>query len=318
MLRVLLLLSLCISKFSLAQTPEKRPIVESHFLTKLLSPVQSKIIKFEPKVVYGRDNRQSILNVKDEQIKRLSRSVGVMISKERFISGDLKHFLFEAYDLKKTIKLCEKERFSQEYSLGDCSGFLINSTHLLTAGHCVVSQDDCENKYWYFNHTTPLQDNLKIESSKLYSCKRLIETYNDGAKDYSLIQLDRDTGLPGLKVNSQYAYTKGRKVFSLGYPLGFSLKYAPQAMIFSELTNFFISNLDVYHGNSGSPIFDQESLEVIGLLSSGSRDFKTNERKGCVETLQCRKKLGGGEQFDCEGEMILKINQVNGISDYLK
>ncbi len=37
----------------------------------------------------------------------------------------------------------------------------------------------------------------------------------------------------------------------------------------------FVTNLDAFGGNSGSPVFEPNTLEVIGILSSGAEDNAT-------------------------------------------
>ncbi len=52
------------------------------------------------------------------------------------------------------------------------------------------------------------------------------------------------------------------------------MKVATNAQVmFSGISNFK-TNLDAFGGNSGSPVFDKYSMEILGILISGSSDYK--------------------------------------------
>ena len=48
-------------------------------------------------------------------------------------------------------KLCKNEKFLNQPSGANCTGFLIAEDKLLTAGHCVSFDSDCEEFYWVFD-----------------------------------------------------------------------------------------------------------------------------------------------------------------------
>ena len=67
--------------------------------------------------------------------------------------------------------LCESERFSDQPQLGDCSGFLISSNKILTAGHCAFSKYDCANFSWVFNF---VEGRTTLNKDEVYKCKRIV------------------------------------------------------------------------------------------------------------------------------------------------
>jgi V8-like Glu-specific endopeptidase len=53
------------------------------------------------------------------------------------------------------------------------------------------------------------------------------------------------------------------------------LKYAAGAEVRNIKDAYFVADLDIYAGNSGSPIFDKNTHEVIGMVVRGyQRDFR--------------------------------------------
>jgi hypothetical protein len=69
----------------------------------------------------------------------------------------------------------------------------------------------------------------------------------------------------GGKRNSDFEIVYLKK-FS-GHPCGLPLKYSPGACVGEITENYFRADLDVYSGNSGSPVFCAETHELIGIVS---------------------------------------------------
>jgi len=57
----------------------------------------------------------------------------------------------------------------------------------------------------------------------------------------------------------------------IGYPLGTPMKLAKNARVIfnNEEAQSFITNLDAFEGNSGSPVFNEKN-EVSGILVNGT------------------------------------------------
>jgi V8-like Glu-specific endopeptidase len=52
-------------------------------------------------------------------------------------------------------------------------------------------------------------------------------------------------------------------VYILGHPCGLPLKYSAGAQVRGIDESFFSADLNVYCGNSGSPVIDRDTHEVI-------------------------------------------------------
>ena len=56
------------------------------------------------------------------------------------------------------------------------------------------------------------------------------------------------------------------------------MKFADHAEVLQTINrSTFSTNLDAFHGNSGSPVFNQITGDVIGILASGAADDAAND-----------------------------------------
>jgi V8-like Glu-specific endopeptidase len=76
-----------------------------------------------------------------------------------------------------------------------------------------------------------------------------------------------------------------QEIYVIGHPCGLPLKYAPGAYVCDVNETCFSADLDVYSGNSGSPVFDSKTHEVIGMAVRGDNmDFRWNG-KGWISVI---------------------------------
>jgi V8-like Glu-specific endopeptidase len=64
-------------------------------------------------------------------------------------------------------------------------------------------------------------------------------------------------------------------VFTIGYPFGTPAKVSPNARvsISNPAKQSYLTTLDVFEGNSGSPVFNLKN-EVVGILIAGTPSSK--------------------------------------------
>jgi hypothetical protein len=64
-------------------------------------------------------------------------------------------------------------------------------------------------------------------------------------------------------------------VYVLGHPCGLPLKCGTGANVRDTDKTFFAANLDIYMGNSGSPVFAGKTHEVVGIVvHCDTKDFR--------------------------------------------
>lgn len=254
-------------------------------------------------LIYGADDRYEVDDYDDADFQEKAKSVAIRISKRRLNEGNDDSNIIEFFDrtLKQRIpNLCATERFYEQSSLGDCTGFLVGPQTLVTAGHCMNSSYECANNRWVFDFKLGTKE---FKKENVYSCKRVLDqdkTYtNKLVSDYAVIELDRPvTGRSALKIRKYGRVSSGTPLLVIGHPLGLPMKITDGAEVrrmndierlhplrsFFLRGNYFSANLDTYSGGSGSPVFNRDTGKVEGLIIQGAEDFIFNENNYCLES----------------------------------
>jgi V8-like Glu-specific endopeptidase len=247
--------------------------------------------------IFGEDNRSDIR--RGSRYNHLARSVAVGVLNSLWT--EVTPIFFDLWADPIDEFMCSDEPFVKQASVSyACSGFLVGPDLLVTAGHCGVntgevrnsSEDYCEAYTWMFDfyaHT----NTKRVPKKNVYKCKEIIYATvigdDVGSQDFTLLRLDRPvTGRKPLKLAKESPAIYER-VKMLGHPMGLPMKLTDKAEIFS-LNNgrSFLTNLDAFSGNSGSPVFNDRD-EVIGVLVAGNPALSTyrDEVKGCDRYNRC-------------------------------
>lgn len=230
----------------------------------------------QQRVIYGEDNRVDVFASKDSVYVELSKSTAAMID-----AGSLSESNGVVKILGKSLVergICASERFANQPTAANCSGFLVGEKYLVTAGHCIESQADCDSFKWVFDYKldNDSQRSVSVEKSSVYSCKKIIERVleRSDSNDYAIIELDRaPADRASLKFRTSGRPAVGDSMVVIGHPTGLPTKIADGAKIRSLKGTYFIANLDTYGGNSGSAVFNTTSGVIEGILVRGETDY---------------------------------------------
>jgi V8-like Glu-specific endopeptidase len=285
------------------------------------------------KVAYGEDNRIDVVDSRNNFRKNLAKSTATQIpNKNLTLSEDGQTYALANTTLADLMPrlswgtpLCEGEKFEKQLAIGNCSGFLVGDKYLVTAGHCMTSQADCDGSKWAFDYKKGEIEDLEMEASKIYSCKTIIkqDLNNSTQMDYALVELDRVvTDREPLSYRTEGKINIGEGVVVIGSPSGLPLKIAGDATVqANDEDSHFGADLDTFGGNSGSAVFNARSGEVEGILVRGAKDYKTVIRTKedgtsyrCMTVNFCEDGVSG---WSCGGEDVTRITNV-GIDEALK
>ena len=252
---------------------------------------------FSPDVIYGEDNRIDTFQSTSALHKKLAQSTAARIHKSSIkVRGTTAELLGEplsAMPGPQNPPLCAKERFHDQPTASDCSGFLVADNILATAGHCMQSATDCSDMRWVFNYkvSSSTQTAVSVSAKDVFSCKRILKQSLSAVSDFALIELDR--ALPGkaLKI-AKATPAVGTAIFMIGYPSGLPQKITDGAKVATVVGNKFKTDLDAYGGNSGSSVFNAAG-EVVGILVDGNQDYRLNSKLNCIESNQMNSGLAG-------------------------
>ncbi len=250
--------------------------------------------------IFGIDNRRLVEPSSPQ--KTYSRAIAVSVLNS-FVTDKNKKLDISVENTNQF--LCQDEKFYGQPSIDyACTAFLVGPDLLATAGHCVVntgvvendSERYCESYHWVFDYQSNskgITETQNLASDNLYKCKRIIFGVNQERfpfQDFALIQLDRPVlDREPLKLSNT---NKIQGPFSMiGHPFGIPAVFSHGAQLLeNDLTQQnFITSLDAFEGNSGSPVFDA-SMKVVGILISGTPEphLIKDKTKDCFRYNTCR------------------------------
>ena len=244
------------------------------------------------KIIYGEDNRLDIFDVREAALLEVAASTAAMIPTWKvgyFQRQNVSSGILSMLSLKGSMNVCSDERFAQQPAIANCSGFLVDEKTIVTAGHCINEIAGCSENYWVFDYnlSSPLNDRISLKPENVYRCARVVRSVLDEMtrNDYAVVELDRPvTGRRPLNFRKTGKVQLEAPLVVIGHPSGLPTKVAGGARVM-EYNNdiFFRTNLDTYGGNSGSAVFNAETLEVEGILVRGARDY-VESSSGCLRS----------------------------------
>ncbi len=190
--------------------------------------------------------------------------------------------------IRETFKkdLCDK--FVDQPCIARGTAFLIREDLLLTAMHNLYDENGRikdEDLVYIFDFYYD-KDNVRpvIKESNVYYGKALDKNANP-FDDWVLIHLDPIPKIHNSRIVKDRAPLKLKKFnnqpwrfkgfYSAGFSLGIPMKLVLVGHYVKRLNGqLFTVNLDLFHGNSGSPILTLTKNHVVGLLISGFPDFE--------------------------------------------
>ncbi|MEX1099554.1 MAG: serine protease [Bacteriovoracaceae bacterium] len=258
-------------------------------------------------VVYGEDNRVDVYESTNSVFVELAKSTAAMIPNDNVKDLGNGEYAITGKSLQGR-GMCATERFSYQMSAANCSGFLVGDNLLVTAGHCIKGQSDCNSSRWVFDYKVEndSQFDVSVAAENVYGCKKVISRSLDmwSKDDYALIELDRPAkNKVALKYRKSGNVSPGDNLVVIGHPSGLPTKIADGAKVRELHKNYFSANLDTYGGNSGSPVFNVDTGEVEGILVRGEKDYVYDRDQRCNVTNYLGDDEGRGEDVTYIGNI---------------
>jgi V8-like Glu-specific endopeptidase len=267
-----LLVASCVAGSALEPAPTSEAAPTEASLETLLQPA-----------IYGADDRTDVYAHSSQSLANLTRQSIVALMQPSMVDtrnssaiGLFAHSLGEAYEL------CSGERFADQPAAAFCSGTLIDSDLVLTAGHCVTSQSDCSNTRLVFNYYMESEsDRATITSDDVFSCAELVvHELSSGREvlDYAILRLDRPATprhSPAPVRTAVAPLSSGDPITIIGFGSGVPAKIDDGGRVIDareSLMDYMTGTTDSFGGNSGSGVFDA-SGQVVGILVRGATDY---------------------------------------------
>lgn len=292
----------------------------------LATALQAQANTTSPKIIYGKDNRQDVSESGDWKARLAAKSVAARVFNRSFNKWDEKISFLGAPKLSDPYgaAVCEDEKFANQVTLSDCSGFLVGEDLIATAGHCVMDfegeisnqrTEGCTDNSWMFDYVSKHGHTqiANIDANKMYGCKEVVHAVLNDTMDFAIIKLDRKVAdRKPLKLRKGGKIKTGSKLFVIGAPSGLPLKIAGDARVIgNNKSDFFSTNMDTFGGNSGSPVFNATTYEVEGILVRGRTDYVDSQLNGqyCRRVNVCDQNRGDClvTDEDIDGEQVTRI-----------
>ena len=182
------------------------------------------------------------------------------------------------------------------------TGFLIKDNLVLTAAHNLGDREAADLSFVFSYHPGIARGRYEIIKGKcvvrrgyrVYDKRGNVMKDNNGAvlqhnyfsmrkKDWVIIELERAPKDPYVhKLGKLKRPVLNKNVFMLGHPRGLPLMMTFGAEVYkivklegSNFDDLVLCNLDAFKGNSGSPVYSRDSLNVIGMLIEGKEDVNS-------------------------------------------
>ncbi|MCH7871425.1 MAG: proprotein convertase P-domain-containing protein, partial [Planctomycetes bacterium] len=247
-----------------------------------------------PDGIYGNDDRRDVYDVSDPFILGLAESICIVLSASELVdNGDDTYTLMaNRWTEIGGVALCSDEPFNGQYQIGFCSGVLVGSNLVVTAGHCVDASDCGAGPVAFvfgFDQLGPQSDPLLVVSAdNVYFCDAVIDHELGGELDHSVVRLDRTVvGRNPVSIRRDGEVTDGDPLVMIGHPVVLPKKIddGGQVQDANVEAAFFLANVDGYGGGSGSPVFNLATGVVEGILVRGNPDW---EFGACVRSNRCQ------------------------------
>lgn len=238
------------------------------------------------KVLYGTDDRLDLYQISDPTTRALATSTCALMSSSRLTdNGNGTFDIFTSEFRQFGVQGCTSEPFRTQPTAAYCTGFRVGEKLIATAGHCFNSGDLNSTRFVFGyvmqDAATPVKT---VSASRVYTAVRIVGRQLAGGLDYAIVEVDREITAPGaaiLPIRRTGTVPLDQRVGVIGHPAGLPLKIAfgPSTRVKQNgNSGYFEANLDTYGGNSGSPVFNQDTGVVEGILVRGETDylFKSN------------------------------------------
>lgn len=253
-------------------------------------------------VVYGQDDRRDVYQVSDDAIRTLAtESVVTLVNRSALNATDPNQVRFAAATLGQNFDLCAGEAFADQPAAGFCSGSLIGPDLVLTAGHC-INDASCSRVSFVFGYHMAAAGRLNtVTTQDIFSCARVVARVESDALDYAVVQLDRSASprFTPATVRVGPPLAAGTPLVMIGSPSGLPVKIDDGGAVRTpQQGNYLIATTDSFGGNSGSAVWEANSLDIIGILTAGETDYVQDGN--CTRANVC-------SETGCDGEDVLYV-----------
>lgn len=246
--------------------------------------------------IYGEDDRREYFQSRSRTLRKVARASAVLVEEGDVSSAGDEAVSLPDETLEEDLPACPTAKFSDQPVPGECSGFLVAPDILVSAGHCIKNQNECDSTRvaFGFRYDESTDENVtRIPNEQVYSCESIIsQEWESGEKfDYGVYRLDRPVeGVEPLAFRTDGRIASDARLAVVGHPMGLPVKItAGGRLVDNSHEDWFLYNLDAFGGHSGAAVVDVETGVVEGIHVRGAPDYKTTSHDGrfCYAERSC-------------------------------
>jgi len=258
-------------------------------------------------IYWNTDTRQDFYKL-DDAVKQSTSCVGAIVNFSSLKPSGKDTFKLNAGILGDSFRLDTSQQFSKQPSFDPNlhigpfgTSFVVkikDEEYLITAGHLLWHENgeprtpaeiaDLRVVFGFVMKNEDDNPTLNIHKDRIYNINEVITCKNDSKDDWAICRLDRPVVSEYVTPCKRISLDEVRinnPLYVLGHPSGLPMKQASGIVKESDPSNsFFKTDLDTFTGNSGSPVFNAITNEIVGILIFGVGDYAdvtptTNEAK---------------------------------------
>jgi hypothetical protein len=297
-----------------AALPLRHPSLASYTLEEVKQKYLLEFEKILEEVTWGIwyvDDRRDYYEIEDEQTRLNALSVTLVCMKDGLVDkGSGFHELrVTAYSEKYSLSR-EEKFYSQPVISGPCcSGVLVAEDVVLLASHFLNFRHVKELRFVFgFVMIDPVTALTTIPDENIYSGIEIIQERCDicgpspSGSDWGLVRLDRPVQGQEIATLSTTPVYYEQPLYSLGFPCTLPLKQAA-GVISGVQKAYFKAEMSGFDGSSGSPVFDCETHQLVGIITRGDgQDFK-GTRRGNISMVY------PNDEVESEGVLCTKVSE---------
>lgn len=251
-------------------------------------------------VLYGRSNRHAVIFDYDDRRELKDVSIGLKSNAKKAAALIHKSLLIPHYEggyklqptsrmiySRRGRKLCPMEKFYNQPEAAFCTSIIIHERVAIMPKHCNRNfyPDQMRLVFGFWNDQN--SDPLMIDSNNVLEIEEVVD---DDKEDLSFLILKGAAN--AVHIQTRFGVPqKNQNVYLAGYPgtetnhNRIPLKVVDNAKVQSLSGTRFTADLDVFRGNSGSPVFNGD--ELIGMFISVFSDHFASFNKECDISCYC-------------------------------
>lgn len=237
----------------------------------------------EHAVLNGDDNRRELFEVDSAPLKSTVANATAAVMWPHRLRRESAGIQLRAESLGEHFGLCAGEPYATEPSAASCSATLVDDDLVLTAGHCLGSDEPearqrCPRQRFVFEYEIDEKGLLPIQPLEVYSCRAVAAfrktTTASTFLDFAFVQLDRPVRQRAPIAVTTSAPRPGELVAFASHGAGLPVKVEENASIVSVPADarHFTAATDSFAGGSGGSVYDSE-LQLLGFAVRGAGDW---------------------------------------------